>query len=316
MKNHLNWIEIWRIRRQVAQCCAASLDCLLYADGFVERDVVDHHHIPAFERGNQTLFDISKEGLSVHGSLDNHGRDDPGLTEASNERHCFTMSDRNMADQALSAGAPAIRSHHIGAHCSFVDKYEAGGVKQPLLAHPASPRPNHVVSLALHGYAAFFNGDVMASEETGECATTCRDAQLTQNPNHLIQSKIRLLRDQSEDSLRVLLQRRNAPSARHRLRSSVVAKALKPPDCRTNADVELFGRLSSSSARFHEVNNPHSQRARIGSPHRSSPHRIKRAKTRRFGASCESPDSPRSGHAIVRRLRGASRKRIFDILRA
>jgi hypothetical protein len=26
-----------------------------------------------FEHGNQTLFDISKEGLSVHGSLDNHG---------------------------------------------------------------------------------------------------------------------------------------------------------------------------------------------------------------------------------------------------
>src|SRR5215472_4179455 len=79
----------------------------------------------------------------------------------------------------------------------------------------------------------FFNGDVMAGEETGERATACRDAPLTQNPNHLIQSQIRLLRDQSEDSLRVLLQRRNAPSARHRLRSSVVAKVLKPPDCRT-----------------------------------------------------------------------------------
>src|SRR5215470_2746669 len=102
MKNHLNWIEIWRIRRQVAQCCAASLDCLLYAEGFVERDVVDHHHIPAFERGNQTLFDISKEGLSVHGSLDNHGRNDPGLTEASNERHCFPMCHRNTADPKRS----------------------------------------------------------------------------------------------------------------------------------------------------------------------------------------------------------------------
>ena len=139
----------------------------------------------------------------------------------------------------------------------------------------------------------FFNGDVMAGEERGERATACRYAPLTQNPNHLIQSQIRLLRDQSEDSLRVLLQRRNAPSARHRLRSSVVAKVLKPPDCRTNADVELLGRLSSRSAGFHEINNPHSQRARIGSPLRSSPRRIKRAKTRRFNASCESPDSPR-----------------------
>jgi hypothetical protein len=120
----------------------------------------------------------------------------------------------------------------------------------------------------------FFYGDVMAGEETGERATTCRDAPLTQNPNHLIQSQIRLLRDQSEDSLRVLLQRRNAASARHWLRSSVVAKVLKPPDGRTNADVELLGRLSSRPARFHEINNPHSQRARIGSPHRSSPRRI------------------------------------------
>jgi hypothetical protein len=85
----------------------------------------------------------------------------------------------------------------------------------------------------------FFNGDVMAGEETGERAPACRDAPFTQNP-----------RDQSEDSLRVLLQRRNAPSARHRLRSSVVAKVLKPPDCRTNADVELLGRLSSRSAQL------------------------------------------------------------------
>src|SRR5262249_30262101 len=67
---------------------------------------------------------------------------------------------------------------------------------------------------------------------------------------------------------------RCACSSRHRLRSSVVAKVLRPPDCRTHADVELLGCLSSRSARFHEINNPHSKRARIGSPHRSSPRRI------------------------------------------
>jgi hypothetical protein len=145
---------------------------------------------------------------------------------------------------------------------SMADRY-------PPLNLTPSPRPNHVVSLALRGYEAFFYGDVMAGEETGERATACRDAPLTQNPNHLIQSQIRLLRDQSEDSLRVLLQGRNAPSARHRLRPAVVAKVLKPPDRRTNADVELLGCLSSRSACFHEINNPHSQRARIGSPHRS-----------------------------------------------
>jgi hypothetical protein len=52
-------------------------------------------------------------------------------------------------------GLQPIRSHHIGAHLSFVHIYEARGVKQPLLAHPASPRSSHVVSLALRGYEAF-----------------------------------------------------------------------------------------------------------------------------------------------------------------
>jgi hypothetical protein len=70
---------------------------------------------------------------------------------------------------------------------------------------------------------------------------------LSQRANHLIQRQIRLLADQSENSLRVLLQRRNTSSARDRLRSPVAAKALHPSDCETNADVKLFGRLSSGS---------------------------------------------------------------------
>jgi hypothetical protein len=39
---------------------------------------------------------------------------------------------------------------------SFVDKYKAGGVKQPLLADPASARPSHVGALSLCGAQAFF----------------------------------------------------------------------------------------------------------------------------------------------------------------
>jgi hypothetical protein len=114
----------------------------------------------------------------------------------------------------------------------------------------------------------------MTSEETAERATACRDAPLTQCANHFTQRQIRLLRDQSEDSLGVLLQRRNTPSARCRFRRSIVAKALQSSDRRTNADVELFGRLASGSPRLHEINNSPSQRARIWSPHRLSPRRI------------------------------------------
>jgi hypothetical protein len=49
----------------------------------------------------------------------------------------------------LSARVPTIEPHHIGGDCRFVDKYKVGGVKQPLLADPASARPSHVGALAL-----------------------------------------------------------------------------------------------------------------------------------------------------------------------
>jgi hypothetical protein len=65
------------------------------------------------------------------------------------------MSHRNMADQALSAGAPAIgRTILVLTAVSPINMRR--GVKQPLLAHPTSPHPSHVVSLALRGYEAFF----------------------------------------------------------------------------------------------------------------------------------------------------------------
>src|SRR6266849_4509052 len=156
MEHQLYWVELRRILRQVAQFCAASLDRLLHAGDFVEGDVVDDHNVLALERGGQTLLDISQEGFSVHGSLDQHRRHDTGLTEASDERHRFPVPHRHIPDQALSARVPTVGTHHVGGDCSFVDKYKVGGVKQALLADPASARPSHVGSLALCPPADFF----------------------------------------------------------------------------------------------------------------------------------------------------------------
>src|SRR5271166_212671 len=68
MEHQLYRIELRRIRRQVAQACAGSLDRFLDAGDFVEGDVVDHHNVLSLERRHQTSLDVSQEGLSVHGS--------------------------------------------------------------------------------------------------------------------------------------------------------------------------------------------------------------------------------------------------------
>src|SRR5260370_15582054 len=81
MEHQLYWVELRRILRQVAQFCAASLDRLLHAGDFVERDVVDDHNVLTLERGDQTLLDVSQESFSVHASLAHHSPAVPNLPQ-------------------------------------------------------------------------------------------------------------------------------------------------------------------------------------------------------------------------------------------
>src|SRR3974390_75091 len=90
------------------------------------------------------------------------------------------------------------------------------------------------------GRRLFFDGDAMTGEEAGQRATTSWDSPLVKRRNNLIECKIALRADECENLPRMLLQGRNTPSARRRFASPVFAKALHPPDRRTDANLELF----------------------------------------------------------------------------
>src|ERR1700738_1300808 len=81
MKQQLYWVKVRRILRQAAQACTDSLDRLFHTPNLVEGDIVDHHNVPALERWDQTLLYVSQEGLSIHGSFDQHRSHDAGLTQ-------------------------------------------------------------------------------------------------------------------------------------------------------------------------------------------------------------------------------------------
>src|SRR5438132_3979665 len=116
----------------------------------------------------------------------------------------------------------------------------------------------------------FFDGDAVASKEPGERAPASWDSPLVQRRNNLTQREVRMLTDEGENPLRVLLQWRSTPSTRYWLAGPVLAKALHPSDRGTDADVELFGRFTSGSSVFHKANDSHSQLTRIRSMHRST----------------------------------------------
>src|SRR6202790_4070340 len=247
MKQQLYRVKVWSIRGQVAEACTNSLDPLLHTSDLVERDVVDHHNVPALERWDQTLLYVSQEGLSIHGSFDQHRSHDAGLPQPSEKRHRLPVSHRGIADQALAAWIPTVEPQHVSGDCRLVDKYEVGRIKKTLLPNPASARFRSAAC------RLFFNGDAMASKKSGKRAAAAWDSPLVKRRNDLIQREVRFLADEGEDLPRVLLQWRSTPSTGHGFESPVFTKALHPPDCRTDANLELFCGPTGRSSSFHEV---------------------------------------------------------------
>lgn len=76
-KGALDRVEIRRVVRKVEQAHACALDCLANTGDLVCWEVVDDDDIGGRKLGHQYLLDISAEGVSVHGTIEDHGRYEP-----------------------------------------------------------------------------------------------------------------------------------------------------------------------------------------------------------------------------------------------
>src|SRR6478735_5723525 len=165
MEHQLDGVKVRRILRQVTEACTNSPDRLLHTGNLMEGHVIDHRNVPTLERWGQTLLYVGQECFAIHGSFDQHGSHDAGLTQASDKRHRLPVAHGRVREQSLTARVPTVQAHHIGRDCRFVDEHEASSVKPALFANPTSACASHVSSLALCRPQAFFEGDAMASEE-------------------------------------------------------------------------------------------------------------------------------------------------------
>jgi hypothetical protein len=84
----------------------------------------------------------------------------------------------------------------------------------------------------------------VSSEKPPERGAAACDPPLAHRGKHLIQRQIRLLRDQGEQPIRLLLQWRSASSVPLGRGASGIAPALQPFDRRTGADLKVFGSLT------------------------------------------------------------------------
>ena len=152
----------------------------------------------------------------------------------------------------------------------------------------------------------FFEGDAMTSEEARKRAAAPGDTSPMQYRDDLIQRQVRLLADQGEDLLRILLQRRSAPATGHWFANPIFAKALHPADRRTGADLELFGRLTSRSSCLQQ------SELRAFSAHQGTVRALPSPPANQCvrlapSESLGNPDSLRSGRAVEGRMAPALR---------
>src|SRR5262245_48703836 len=144
----------------------------------------------------------------------------------------------------------------------------------------------------------FFEADVVALEEAPHGSATACDPVLVHRRDHLIQRQIRLLLNQREQPRRMYLQWRRAPAARLGCATPSLVKVFHPFDCRTWADVELLGCLTSRRPRLQRVRSPACECPQNMPSAWLGPQTNQCRQTRPFTGPWESCDSIRQEHAL------------------
>src|ERR1035437_7566258 len=101
-ERHLDGIEVWRICRQIAECCTDSVDCLAYPVDLVGPQIIREHDVAFCQRWREHLLDIGHERGSIHRTIDDIRCSQAVDAQARNERQQFPVAVR---DTRAEAGA-------------------------------------------------------------------------------------------------------------------------------------------------------------------------------------------------------------------
>ena len=212
-ERHLDRIEVGGVFGQIAKRRAACFDRLANSGSLVGREIVDHDGILGSERRGKTPFDIGQELLSGHGAVDGLRRSHATPAQRDHESDGLPVVLRHMPNQPLAAGATAAQPYHLGVGGCLVDEHQPGRVKHALFSHPPPPLRATSARSCSAARSAFFERDLVALKEPSYRGATAGDLVSAHHGNHLVQRQVRLLVEDSQQKLRVFLQRRGAPAA-------------------------------------------------------------------------------------------------------
>src|ERR1700729_1992142 len=149
----------------------------------------------------------------------------------------------------------------------------------------------------------FFERDLVPLEEPPDRRTTARNFELTHHPDDLVQRQVGLQFNQCQQKVRVLLQRRHAPTAGLGGTAASLAKALHPDHRRTGAHFVVLGFLPPRSTAFYAIDYPLAHVRGVCPRHRpASQSRINDERLTHLRAKGNPPDSITPELALAARL--------------
>jgi hypothetical protein len=124
-ERHFDWVEVWRIARQVAQSCAGGLNGFAYPGDFVSFETVNDNDVAGFEHWNKTLLKVGEEDFAVHGPLDQERGDDPIVTKLGHKGEGLPMRLGPPLDFAAALPVATRRWTHLTAELALTSKSSA-----------------------------------------------------------------------------------------------------------------------------------------------------------------------------------------------
>lgn len=152
----LDWIQVGRVRRQVANGRAGGLDGFAHTGNLMAGQVVGNDHVAGTQGGAEKLLHVGEEGGAVHGSIDDQRGGDGIAAQCGDEGGGLPVPVRRRPEAALSAWRAPAGGGHRRVDPGLVEEHQPGAIQPALGAAPLSPSLLHVGAFLLAGVQRFF----------------------------------------------------------------------------------------------------------------------------------------------------------------
>lgn len=149
-------IEIRTVGRQEADVRADAFDRGAHLRLFVDRQVVEHHHVATVQRGHQDLLDVGEKRRTVDRSVEDRGRGQAVEPQRRDDGVRLPVTARGVIVQARAAGTAPIAAEEIGGDAAFIQKDVLAHVAQGLRGRPLAARRGDVRATLFVGAYGFF----------------------------------------------------------------------------------------------------------------------------------------------------------------